>query len=188
MTMEPGLKEIIEALIFVSLEPLSLDKIKETLADRPSEEVEQNLKALLQDYATAGRGISIIQSGGGYVFTTRREIDPWVRSFLKIDRKSKLTSASLETLSIVAYHQPITLSEISALRNVDSSYTVKTLLEKKLIKITGRKKSPGNPLIYRTTERFLTTFGLNSLEDLPTEEEIAKILGEDKTVEEEKKS
>jgi segregation and condensation protein B len=185
--MAPGLKEIIEALIFVSLEPLPLDKIKETLADHPPEEVEQSLRELLRDGEVPGRGISIIQSGGGYVFTTRREIDPWVRRFLKIDRKSKLTSASLETLSIVAYHQPITLSEISALRGVDSSYTIKTLLEKKLIKITGRKKSPGNPLIYRTTERFLAYFGLNSLEELPTEEEIAKILGEHKTVEQEQK-
>lgn len=180
--MAPGLKDIIESLIFVSLEPLSLEKIKETLSDHPPAEVEQALQDLLQTSSSAERGISIIQSGGGYVFTTRPEFDPWVRRFLKIDRKSKLSSASLETLSIVAYHQPITLSEVSALRNVDSSYTIKTLLEKKLVKITGRKKSPGNPLIYRTTERFLAYFGLNSLEELPTEEEIAKILGEDKTV------
>ncbi|MGB7296492.1 MAG: SMC-Scp complex subunit ScpB [Candidatus Aminicenantales bacterium] len=188
MTMAPGLKEIIEALVFVSLEPLSLEKIKEALIDHPPDDIEKNLQELLQDYQAPGRGIAIIQSGGGYVFTTRREFDPWVRRFLKIDRKSKLTPASLETLSIIAYHQPITLSEISALRNVDSSYTVKTLLEKRLIKITGRKKSPGNPLIYRTTDRFLATFGLNSLDELPTEEEIARILGEDKTVEEEKSS
>ncbi len=181
--MAPALKDIIESLIFVSLDPISLDKIKETLSDHPPAEVELALQDLLQTTSSAERGITIIQSGGGYVFTTRPEFDPWVRRFLKIDRKSKLSSASLETLSIVAYHQPITLSEISALRNVDSSYTIKTLLEKKLIKITGRKKSPGNPLIYRTTERFLAYFGLNSLDELPTEEEIARILGEDKTVE-----
>ncbi len=186
--MAANLKEIIEALIFISLEPLPLEKIKETLADDAPEDIDRALQELLMDYAAAGRGISIIQSGGGYVFTTRREFDSWVRRFLKIDRKSKLTSASLETLSIVAYHQPITLSEISALRNVDSSYTIKTLLEKKLIKITGRKKSPGNPLIYRTTDRFLATFGLNSLDDLPTEEEIARILGEDKTDDQKQKS
>ena len=181
--MAPALRDIIEALIFVSLEPLSLEKIKETLSDYPPSEVEQALQELLQKTASSAGGITIIQSGGGYVFTTRPEFDTWVRRFLKIDRKSKLSSASLETLSIVAYHQPITLSEISALRNVDSSYTIKTLLGKKLVKITGRKKSPGNPLIYRTTERFLAYFGLNSLDELPTEEEIAKILGEDQTVE-----
>jgi segregation and condensation protein B len=181
--MAPALRDIIESLIFVSLDPIPLDKVKETLADYPPAEVEQALQELLQATSSAERGITIIQSGGGYVFTTRSEFDPWVRRFLKIDRKSKLSSASLETLSIIAYHQPITLSEISALRNVDSSYTIKTLLEKKLIKITGRKKSPGNPLIYRTTERFLAYFGLNSLDELPTEEEIARILGEDRTVE-----
>ena len=181
--MAPGLKNIIESLIFVSLEPLSLEKIKETLSDHPPAEVEQTLQDLLQSAASAERGITIIQSGGGYVFINRPQFDPWGRRVLKVERQSKLSSASLETLSIVAYHQPITLSEISALRNVDSSYTIKTLLEKKLVKITGRKKSPGNPLIYRTTERFLAYFGLNSLEELPTEEEIAKILGEDKTVE-----
>jgi segregation and condensation protein B len=181
--MAPDLKNIIESLIFISLEPLPLEKIKEVLSDQPAAEVEQALQELLQNYAAAERGIQIIQSGGGFVFTTRPEFDPWVRRLLKIDRKSKLSSASLETLTIIAYHQPITHSEISALRNVESAYTIKTLLQKKLIKIIGRKKAPGNPLIYRTTERFLAYFGLNSLDELPTEEEIAKILGEDKTVE-----
>jgi segregation and condensation protein B len=181
--MTPGLKEIIEALIFISLEPLSLEKIKEVLADHPAAEIDQALQDLLAGYAAGERGIQIVQSGGGYVFSTRPDFDPWVRHLLKIDKRSKLSAASLETLSIVAYHQPITLSEVSALRGVDSSYTVKTLLQKKLVKITGRKKSPGNPLIYRTTERFLAYFGLNSLEELPTEEEIARILGEEKKVE-----
>jgi segregation and condensation protein B len=177
-----GLKETIEALIFISLEPLPLEKIKAVLSDFPEPEVEQAAQELLASYAAGGRGIQITQTGGGWVFSTRPEYDAYVRRLLKIDRKSKLSSAALETLSIIAYHQPITLSEISALRNVDSSYTIKTLLQKKLIKIIGRKKSPGNPLIYRTTERFLAYFGLNSLADLPTEEEIAKILGEDKTI------
>ncbi|MEW5900723.1 MAG: SMC-Scp complex subunit ScpB [Acidobacteriota bacterium] len=181
--MAPGLKEIIESLIFISLEPLSLEKIKEVLSDIPEAEVEAAARELVQSYASSGRGIQIVQSAGGYVFTTRPEFDGYVRRLLKIDRRSKLSSAALEALSIVAYHQPVTLSEISALRNVDSSYTIKTLLQKKLVKIVGRKKSPGNPLIYRTTERFLAYFGLNSLEELPTEEEIARILGEDKTVE-----
>ncbi len=176
--MTPGLKEIIESLIFVSLEPLSLQKLKDVLTDFPEAEVERAALELLENYAANQRGIQIVQTGGGYVFSTRPEFDAWVRKFLRIDKRSRLTSASLETLSIVAYHQPITLSEISALRGVDSSYTIKTLLQKKLVKITGRKKSPGNPLIYRTTERFLAYFGLNSLEELPTDEEIAKILGE----------
>lgn len=181
--MTSGLKEIIESLIFISLEPLSLEKIKEVLNDFPEVEIDQAVRELLQTYATNERGIQIIQTAGGYVFSTRPEFDPWVRRLLKIDKKSRLSSAALETLSVIAYHQPITLSEISALRNVDSSYTLKTLLQKKLIKIVGRKSSPGKPLIYRTTERFLAYFGLNSLEELPTEEEISKILGEEKNLE-----
>jgi segregation and condensation protein B len=181
--MTPGLKEIIESLIFVSLEPLSLQKLKDVLADYPEAEIEQAAQDLLQSYAANQRGIQLVETGGGYVFSTRPELDAWVRKFLRIDKRSRLSSAALETLSIVAYHQPITLSEISALRGVDSSYTIKTLLQKKLVKITGRKKSPGNPLIYRTTERFLAYFGLNSLEELPTDEEIAKILGEGQNLE-----
>jgi segregation and condensation protein B len=181
--MTPGLKEIVESLIFVSLEPLSLQKLKDVLADYPEAEIEQAARELLQSYASNDRGIQIVETGGGYVFSTRPELDAWVRKFLRIDKRSRLSSAALETLSIVAYHQPITLSEISALRGVDSSYTIKTLLQRKLVKIIGRKKSPGNPLIYRTTERFLAYFGLNSLEELPTEEEIAKILGEGQDLE-----
>ena len=183
--MTPQLKEIIESLIFISLDPLTVEKIKDVLNDFPGAEVDQALTELLQSYAASEKGIQIIQTAGGYVFTTRPEFDPWVRRLLKIDKKSRLSSAALETLSVIAYHQPITLSEISALRNVDSSYTLKTLLQKKLIKIVGRKTSPGKPLIYRTTERFLAYFGLNSLGDLPTEEEISKILGEEKDLEQE---
>ena len=92
------------------------------------------------------------------------------------EKKAKLSHASLETLSIVAYHQPITQAEISAIRGVDASHSLRTLLHKKLVKIIGRKKSPGNPLIYRTSKRFLIYFGLDSLDDLPTQEEIEKII------------
>ncbi|MGQ9672550.1 MAG: SMC-Scp complex subunit ScpB [Candidatus Aminicenantales bacterium] len=178
--MNPGLKDIIESLIFVSLEPISLAKIQEVLADVHPDEVERALAELLAAYQQDGHGIQIAQMGSGYIFCTKPGCDPWVKRLLKIDRKSKLSSAALETLSIIAYHQPITLSEISALRGVDSSSALKTLLEKRLIRIVGRKQSPGKPLIYRTTDRFLAHFGLTSLEDLPSEEEIAKILGEKK--------
>jgi len=176
--MNEPLKKTIEALIFVSQEPLTLDKIKSVLEGFPAEEIEKSVEEVVADYAAAERGIRIIQTAGGYLFTTKPENDPWIRRLLQIERKSKLSSAGLETLSIIAYHQPITQAEISALRGVDSTYTLKTLLEKKLIKIVGRKKAPGNPLVYRTSEKFLVYFGLNSLEDLPSEEEISKLLEE----------
>lgn len=181
--MTNRLKEIIESLIFISLEPLTLEKIKSVLHEFSDGEIERAVGELVGSYALDSRGIQIIQSAGGYLFSTRPEFDSWVRRLLKVDRKNKLSAAALETLSAIAYHQPITLSEISALRGVDSTHTMKTLLQKKLIKIIGRKKSPGNPLIYRTTDKFLIYFGLNSINDLPSMEEISKILEEETDVE-----
>jgi segregation and condensation protein B len=136
----------------------------------------------MASYASNERGIQIIQAAGGYLFSTKSEYDQWIRRLLSLDQKSKLSHAALETLAAVAYHQPITLAEISAFRGVDATYSLKTLLQKKLVKITGRKKSPGRPLIYRTTEKFLSYFGLNNIKDLPSEEEILKILEEENPV------
>lgn len=182
--MDNRLKNIIEALFFISAEPVTLEKIKTVLEEFPPEEIERAAEELFQSYNSNERGTQIIKTGGGYIFSTRPEYDPWIKRFLKIERKNKLSPAAIETLSAVAYHQPITLSEISALRGVDSSHTLKTLLQKKLIRIVGRKKSPGKPLIYRTSDKFLTYFGLNSLEELPTPEEISKILEKENTFEE----
>jgi len=174
--MNNSLKNAIEALIFISTEPLTLEKIQEVLSESSPEEVERALKELTKSYNSNEKGIQILKTGGGYIFSTKPEHDPVIRRLLRIERKNRLSPAALETLSAIAYYQPITLSEISALRGVDSSHTLKTLLQKKLIKIVGRKKCPGKPLIYRTSKRFLTYFGLNSLKDLPTQEEISKIL------------
>ena len=182
--MKNRLKEVIESLIFISLEPLTLERIKNVLQEFSVKEIEQAIKTLLEVYSTNDRGIQIIHSAGGYLFSTNPEYDIWIKRLLKAERKNKLSSAALETLSSIAYHQPITLAEISALRRVDSTHTLKTLLQKKLIKIVGRKKSPGKPLIYRTTDKFLTYFGLNSIKDLPSAEEILKILEEEENVEE----
>jgi len=177
--MKARLKDVIESLIFVSLEPLSLEKIKSVCTEFTEKEIEEAVRQLVESYASDQRGIQIVQAAGGYLFATKPEHNPWVRRLMRFEQNSRLSRAALETLATVAYHQPITLAEISALRGVDASHSLKTLLQKKLVKITGRKKAPGRPLIYRTTETFLTYFGLNSLEDLPSEEEIAKILDED---------
>jgi len=181
--MKSKLKETIEALIFISQEPLTVDKILTVIEDSTREDIELAVAGIIRDYESEDRGIQVVPSGGGYIFATKPDHDPCVRRFLQIERKSKLSSAALETLSTVAYHQPITQAEISALRGVDSSSSLKTLLEKKLIKIIGRKKAPGNPLVYKTSEKFLQYFGLNSLDELPSEEEISKILQEEKNSE-----
>lgn len=182
--METRLKNAIESLIFISLEPLTMEKIKDVLQEFPPKEIEKAIAELLESYNSNERGIQIIQSGGGYLFSTKSEYDSWIRRLLRRERKYRLSPAAIETLSAIAYHQPITLAEISALRGVDSSHTLKTLLQRKLIKIVGRKKSPGKPLIYRTSDKFLTYFGLNSLKELPTQEEIANLLEEEEEFEE----
>ncbi len=181
--MSSDLKNIIEALVFISQEPLTLDRIKTVLEGAPDEEIQAAVEEFLKDYEAAGRGIQVVHTGGGYIFSTHPDHDRSVRKLLQIERKNKLSSAALESLSAIAYHQPVTQAEISAIRGVDSTYTLKTLLDKKLIKIVGRKKAPGNPLVYRTSERFLLYFGLNSLDELPSEEEIGKILQEEKSSE-----
>ena len=177
--MTTRLKDVIESLIFVSLEPLNLEKIKSICTEFSNREIEDAIQELVESYASNERGIKIIQAAGGYLFSTKSEYDQWIRRLLSLDQKSKLSHAALETLAAVAYHQPITLAEISALRGVDATYSLKTLLQKKLVKITGRKKSPGRPLIYRTTDKFLAYFGLNNIKDLPSEEEILKILDQE---------
>jgi segregation and condensation protein B len=180
--MTTRLKDVIESLIFVSLEPLNLEKIRSICTEFSNGEIEEAIQELMASYASNERGIQIIQAAGGYLFSTKSEYDQWIRRLLSLDQKSKLSHAALETLAAVAYHQPITLAEISAFRGVDATYSLKTLLQKKLVKITGRKKSPGRPLIYRTTEKFLSYFGLNNIKDLPSEEEILKILEEENPV------
>ena len=181
--MTDHLKEIIESLIFISQDPLTPDKIQSVLEDAAAEDIREAIDGLVLSYDSPEHGIRIIQTGGGYIFATKPDQDRPVRRLLQIERKNKLSPAGLETLCSVAYHQPVTQAEISALRGVDSTTALKTLLEKKLIKIVGRKKAPGNPLVYRTSEKFLQYFGLNSLDELPSEEEIAKILQEEKTSE-----
>lgn len=174
--MTSNLKNILETLIFISTEPLSLEKIRALLADFSSEDIQKALEELVNDYAQKNKGIQIVKVAGGYMFSTKIEYDPWIRQLLRVERKNRLSLAAMETLSTVAYHQPLTLAEISAFRGVDSSHSLKTLLQKRLVKIIGRKKSPGKPLIYRTSNRFLSYFGLESLKDLPSPEEISKIL------------
>ncbi len=181
--MTVDLKNILETLIFISIEPLPLEKIRNILTDFSTEDIRKSLMELVQDSAQKNRGIQIVQVAGGYMFSTKIEYDPWIRQLLRVDRKNRLSTAGMETLSTVAYHQPITLAEISAFRGLDSSHSLKTLLQKRLVKIIGRKKSPGKPLIYRTSNRFLSYFGLESLKDLPSQEEISKILEENQEAE-----
>jgi segregation and condensation protein B len=176
------LQDIVEALIFVSQEPVTPERLQAVLEGVPAADIQAAVDALAAEYGEAGRGIHVIRAGGGWLFATKPAHDREVRRLLQIERKNRLSSAGLETLAAIAYRQPVTQSEVSAIRGVDSTGALKTLLEKKLIKIVGRKKAPGNPLVYRTSDEFLLYLGLNGLDELPSEEEIAKILEEEKAV------
>lgn len=182
--MKPNLISILESMIFVSQDPLPRSKLGDLLEEFSEAQINKALDELLERYSAADKGIHISQAGGGYRLVTNPANDSWIKRLLNLDRKGKLSPAAMETLSTIAYHQPITLAEISALRGVDATHSLKTLLQKKLVKITGRRKSPGKPLIYRTSEKFLTYFGLDSINDLPSKEEIAKILDEEEHDEE----
>ena len=176
------LKNLVEALIFVFQEPVTMERLQAVLEGVPAADIQAAVDELVAGYGAGARGIHIIRVGGGWLFATQPAHDREVRRLLQIERKNRLSSAGLETLAAIAYRQPVTQSEVSAIRGVDSTGALKTLLEKKLIKIIGRKKAPGNPLVYRTSDEFLLYLGLNSLDELPSEEEIAKILEEEKAV------
>jgi segregation and condensation protein B len=181
--MNNALKALVEALIFVSQEPVTLERLQAVCEGVPAGDIQAAVDAIGAEAEAEGRGVHLVRAGGGWLFTTKPGHDREVRRLLQIERKNRLSSAGLETLAVIAYRQPVTQSEISAIRGVDSTGALKTLLEKKLIKIVGRKKAPGNPLVYRTSDEFLLYLGLDSLEGLPSETEIARILEEEKAVE-----
>ncbi len=164
-------RSIIENILFIADSPINMEKIGEVFnGDVNKAEIKGILDELKADYN--GRGVQLVEIAEGYQLCTRPEYAEWIKKFYKIDKGSKLSHASLETLSIIAYKQPITRIEMEEIRGVDSGGVVKTLSEKNLIKNMGRKKVPGRPMMYGTTRKFLEYFGLKSLTDLPTLEEL----------------
>jgi len=176
MTSEEA-KKIIETLLFVSEKPLSLERIKEILEVFEKDTISTLIEELKNEYQQNNRTFTVEEVGGGYRLATDSFYGPWIRKLFKMDRRDRLTMPSMETLSIIAYKQPITKSEIEAIRGVNVDGVLKNLLERNLTRITGRKEIMGRPFLYGTTREFLIHFGLNSLEDLPglkefSEEEI----------------
>ena len=172
-------RAVVEALIFASPQPVTPKEIARVLQGVRREDWERELRALIADYARDDRGLQLIEVAGGWQITTRPEYNDWVRELLDPRTPTRLSIQALETLAVIAYKQPVTLPEIIALRGVKSGGVVKTLLEKRLIRITGRKEVVGRPMLYGTTKQFLLHFGLNSLDDLPKIEEFAEVLGEE---------
>lgn len=171
------LKPIIESLLFVSDVPLRCERISEALeVERPL--VTQALEELVGEYRDARRGFLLQQVAEGYQFRSRPEYADWVLRLTKT-RPVRFSRAALEALAIIAYRQPVTRAEVDYLRGVDSGGVVKTLLERHLIRILGKKDVPGKPLIYGTTREFLEFFGLRDLTSLPTLKEFSELAPEE---------
>jgi segregation and condensation protein B len=166
-----NLTKIIESILFSSPRPVSLKIFYKKLPEFPPEEIGNTLRELVHEYSELQRSVEIVEVAGGYQMRTRIDYREWVKRFVK-EKDVGLTKSVLETLSIVAYKQPVAKKEIDSIRGVDSTRAVKQLLERRLIEIAGRDGDTGKRLAFRTTDRFLETYGLNSLEDLPTLKEI----------------
>jgi segregation and condensation protein B len=171
------LKAIVESLLFVSQEPLSIQRITAVIGDVSKAEVSQALRSLEEELAQDGRGIRLAEIAGGFRLVTKQEYASWIKRLDKAKSAAKLSRSALESLAIIAYKQPIVRSEIEEIRGVETSGVVRTLLERKLVRIVGRKEVPGRPIMYGTTKYFLEHFGLNDLSQLPPLREF-KELGE----------
>lgn len=173
------LEGAIEAILLVTSEPVTVDNLVRTLGGQANPaEIAGILKDIERRYDETSLGISLGQTAGGYQFVTRAEHAVFVKNFLKEHNLRRLSQAAVETLAIIAYKQPLTAAEVSSIRNTESQQVIKGLLEKKLVKISGRKAVIGRPLLYSTTKEFLMHFSLNSLADLPSFEELEEVFDE----------
>jgi segregation and condensation protein B len=167
--LDGKLKTILECMLFISPQPLSVKHVAESL-QLEEIAVEQTIQELRLEYAD--RGLQIIRIAGGYQMCTRPEYAEYISTLLEPER-TRLSRAALETVAIIAYRQPITLPEIVAIRGVNSDAVLKTLMERNLARQVGRKETVGRPILYATTDEFLNHFGLNDLSELPELEDIA---------------
>ena len=173
-----SLRTIIESLLFVHDQPLSVDRLCLILEEYERPDIRGALEELTEEYNAADRGIVLVQVAGGYQLRSCPEHADYIRRLTK-SKGVKFSQSALETLAIVAYRQPVTRAEVEYLRGVDSGGVMKSLLEKKLLKILGKKDVPGKPLIYGTSREFLELFGLKDLAALPTLKEIQELVPPD---------
>ncbi len=179
------LSSVIEALIFSSPDPLPWQKIASIIKesedeldlDRPV--ITQIINQLNLRYEENDLSFRIEETGGGFTFVTRPRYHPWLSIYQHENAYRKLSQSAIEALAIVAYRQPVTKPEVDQIRGVDSGYILRQLLEKLLVKVSGRADSPGKPLLYKTTDHFLKHFGINSVNELPKPREIEDILSDD---------
>jgi len=167
---------VIESLIFVSEEPVSVKTLAQVLKE-DKDLVIETLNALVEEFNARNGGLQLRELAGGWQFATRPEYHEHVRAYLKTRPSAKLSIASLETLAVIAYRQPVTVPEILEIRGVQSPSAIKTLLDKKLIVAKGRKDTVGRPMMYGTSKEFLLQFGLKDLSELPSVEDFHDLSG-----------
>ena len=160
-------RRIIEALLFASEKPITIEQIKDVLEEIDSRDIRAFLMELKLEYENLGKSFKIYEVAGGFQMATEPAYAEYLKKFYKVKYKDRLSRPALETLAIVAYRQPITRADIEDIRGVNVDGVIKTLLDRSLIRIVGRKDAPGRPIIYGTTKEFLDRFGLNSLSELP---------------------
>jgi len=169
--MSSELPAIIESLVFTSESALSTDRICGLLHEFDKDAIKTALSGLVEYHCSRGGGFDLVEVAGGWQFRTRPTFQSYITRHIK-SKSSRFSQSSLETLAIIAYRQPVTRAEVEHLRGVDCGTVLKSLLEKKLVRILGKKDIPGRPLIYGTSKEFLETFGLKDLKSLPTLREI----------------
>ncbi len=168
------IKCIIESLLFVSDTPLTVEQIRRVLEDADPSDIKIAIEELIMEYGQRDGGFVLRQVAGGYQFRTQERFNEWIKRLVK-PNAPRLSKPALETLAIIAYNQPIIRSDIEHIRGVDSGGVIRMLMERKLIRVLGRKEIPGRPLIYATTKHFLEVFELKDLKDLPTPKEIEEL-------------
>ncbi len=168
---ELDIKPILESIFFVSDSPLKLEVLLEALPEWSREDILGGIHRIQKEVEESSRGIELLEVAGGYQFRTKPRYAEWVNRVKKA-KPVRLSQSALETLAIIAYRQPVIRSAIEEIRGVDSGWVLRTLLEKGLIKMMGRKDIPGRPIVYGTTQTFLELFNLSSLADLPALKEI----------------
>jgi len=169
-----NIKYIIESLLLVAEDPLTIDRIKNILALTEKKEIQNALAELSSEYENRKGGFFLREVAGGYQIRTRPEYREWIKRLIQ-PKPLRLSKPALETLAIIAYKQPIIRSDIEHIRGVNCGGILRMLLERKLVRILGRKAIPGRPHIYATTKQFLEVFDLKNLEDLPTPKEISEL-------------
>ncbi len=174
---ENNLKSAVEALIFASEKPITVEQLKKVL-ELDAAGINKIVAELRSDYEAANRGIRIIEIAGGFQMITNSSFAPFLKKLFKNRYSEKLSKPALESLAIIAYKQPLTKTEIESLRNVNVDGVMKSLVEKNLIRICGRKKVPGRPFVFGTTREFLEHFGLKSLQELPKMEDFTVLAQE----------